>query len=132
MTKKDLFNDNERLKSELEAKKEELNKVESTLKTIEIELEAQLTSVSQLSENNQILQNVQQKHDTLESELQDKLEELKRYSCQLEEANRANQDCQNQLKSTCDQMEAFKQEISEKNNNVIQLESALQMAEQKI
>ena len=129
--KKDLFGDNERLKSELEAKKEELNKVESTLKTIEIELETQLTSVSQLSENNQILQNVQQKHDTLESELQVKLEELKSYSCQLEEANRANQDCQNQLKSTCDQLEAFKQEISEKNNNVIQLESALQMAEQK-
>merc|ERR1719464_1099392 len=131
MTKKDLFNDNERLKSELEAKKEELNKVESTLKTIEIELETQLTSVSQLSENNHILQNVQQKHDTLESELQVKLEELKSYSCQLKEANRANQDCQNQLKSTCDQLEAFKQEISEKNNNVIQLESALQMAEQK-
>ena len=129
--KKDLFGDNERLKSELEAKKEELNKVESTLKTIEIELETQLTSVSQLSENNQILQNVQQKHDTLESELQVKLEELKSYSCRLEEANRANQDCQNQLKSTCDQLEAFKQEISEKNNNVIQLESALQMAEQK-
>ena len=129
--KKDLFGDNERLKSELEAKKDELNKVESTLKTIEIELETQLTSVSQLSENNQILQNVQQKHDTLESELQVKLEELKSYSCQLEEANRANQDCQNQLKSTCDQLEAFKQEISEKNNNVIQLESALQMAEQK-
>ena len=129
--KKDLFGDNERLKSELEAKKIELNKVESTLKTIEIELETQLTSVSQLSENNQILQNVQQKHDTLESELQVKLEELKSYSCQLEEANRANQDCQNQLKSTCDQLEAFKQEISEKNNNVIQLESALQMAEQK-
>ena len=129
--KKDLFGDNERLKSELEAKKEELNKVESTLKTIEIELETQLTSVSQLSENNQILQNVQQKHDTLESELQVKLEELKSYSCQLEEANRANQDCQNQLKSTSDQLEAFKQEISEKNNNVIQLESALQMAEQK-
>ena len=129
--KKDLFGDNERLKSELEAKKEELNKVESTLKTIEIELETQLTSVSQLSENNQILQNVQQKHDTLESELQVKLEELKSYSCQLEEANRANQDCQNQLKSTCDQLEAFKQEISEKNNDVIQLESALQMAEQK-
>ena len=119
------------MKSELEAKKEELNKVESALKTIEIELETQLTSVSQLSENNQILQNVQQKHDTLESELQVKLEELKSYSCQLEEANRANQDCQNQLKSTCDQLEAFKQEISEKNNNVIQLESALQMAEQK-
>ena len=129
--KKDLFGDNERLKSELEAKKEELNKVETTLKTIEIELETQLTSVSQLGENNQILQNVQQKHDTLESELQVKLEELKSYSCQLEEANRANQDCQNQLKSTCDQLEAFKQEISEKNNNVIQLESALQMAEQK-
>ena len=129
--KKDLFGDNERLKSELEAKEEELNKVESTLKNIEIELETQLTSVSQLSENNQILQNVQQKHDTLESELQVKLEELKGYSCQLEEANRANQDCQNQLKSTCDQLEAFKQEISEKNNDVIQLESALQMAKQK-
>ena len=129
--KDELIGENERLKSEMKLKETELDKVESTLKAIEVELETQLSSNSQLNESYEKLQNVQLKYDNLKSEFEDKLNELKNCNHQLEESDKVNKDYQAQLKTALDNLEAFKQEVVEKKSIVIDLEKSLEVAKEE-
>ena len=71
--KNELVSENKRLESEIQLKEGELNKVEVTLKAIEVELESQLSSNSQLNENYEKLQDVRNQYDTLKAEFEDKV-----------------------------------------------------------